>query len=921
MYSDTTRKLFNNKWLFSAPDTDTDVSPERIADKSATVCLPHAWNDEGWSYETVSYDAPAGSGWYFKYLAKHDSTENIFLKFEGVSAECEVFLNGKSIYRNLGAYKAFEVDLNGLRDDEQNLIAVKVTDKSKVAPLPDGTDQIFDKSPRFVHWALPMGSSLKAGGIWRNVWLIRRPKTFIRTPEIRNSPSKIIVIPDIDGNIGDFRIKCELFKDSILVADAEISATESSMTLVLENYKAWLPLQPELYQLETSLIDKNGEVLQTIRQPVAFFDFCVRDSDFYLNGRPYFLRGQNGFPHCNVPHDREYISRYVSKIRAQGVEISRFHTEPPSHEWLDECDRQGIMVIFEMALHGSMGCYAYANASFRKTVIEEMQSLFLEYRRHPSIALWSLGNEMIVACEREIGLGKPLFDILEEWIAELRELDPRPIIANSGSDAAELTAKTVGDVDDVHQYGGWYTENLRDLRNFARFTNKNDMLFQACICTESIAAYTNDSGEFFIKHQDVRQKKIVAMRLGKISDFSKQAQEYQAFMLKEYAEEMWRLRHSGSNFAGYIPFGQYTWFTRPFDKGPDGIKEKIIWDTYRKVMGPVHIQLECWSRNIFKDGNISGKIHLLHENISLAETADFTLEISMYGKILLGKTLKVDYHKRADFDVELGPFTDIGTHTLELKLYCQGKVAAINDLEFKVYSQNAKTSGNKLLAVYDPAKVLYPALKQINYEQTEKIPQIEMLLQKDPKQTILLIGPHALDKNTAFYANALKKWISRGGHVIVLEQTPSQYSEDIFNVGIGFIKTNQPYWSRWATNLVKHADRADILQAEHPVFNDLTENDLRWWNADTFLTHTYLSVKSSDKKDRVLSRIGNGLAADELMPVEYDYVEPGYSIIIMERQIACGSILISSMLVGEKAFIDPVAGKMLINLINNAAKN
>ncbi|MDD5727599.1 MAG: glycoside hydrolase family 2 TIM barrel-domain containing protein [Victivallales bacterium] len=583
---------------------------------------------------------------------------------------------------------------------------------------------------------------------------------------------------------------------------------------------------------------------------------------------------------------------------------------------MDECDRQGIMVIFEMALHGSFGCYAYGCEEFRRTVIAEMRELFLEYRRHPSIALWSLGNEMIVNCERDRNLGASLFNVLDGWITELRRLDSRPIIANSGSDAANLVPKSIGDVDDVHQYGGWYVETLRDLRNFGCFTRKNDMLFQPCISTESIAAYTNDNGEFFIKSTDIRQKKMVLMRLGEITDFSKQAQKYQAFMLKEYAEELWRLRHRDSNFAGYIPFGQYTWFSHPFDKSTDGIQPKLIWDTYRKVMGPVHIQFECWDRNICDGGKLSGDLHLLHEDISLPASVEFRVEISWRGKVTHEQRFAVDYHCRADVPISIGPFCGQGEHTLEIKVYCADNPVAHNDLEFRVYPGVRAVAGEENLVLYDPTGKLNCALQTVNHNGGEILSRIGDVLSRTPETTRLVIGPHALDRDTDFFADSLKAWVGNGGRIIVLEQNPGAYTENIFNLGVGFVKKYQPYWSRWATNLVKHSDRADMLQPEHPVFAGLVEDDLRWWNGDTFLTHSYLNVITADNNDCILSRIGNGLAPDELMPVEYDYVEPGYSIIMMERTYGKGAVLLSSLLIGEKASSDPVAAKLLVNLLD-----
>jgi hypothetical protein len=914
LFFDSAMELFNEDWLFLSPANISGAIPEQISSDAEPVSLPHSWNAEGWSYEPLSYDAPEGIGWYFKRLPPN--TKFTSIKFEGVSAECEVFLNGALLNHNLGAYKVFEVELTGMKSDGSDLLAVKVTDKQNVSQLPENCDPLFAASPRFVRWATPMGSSLHAGGIWRNIMALKRGPVYMRPPEIRIIGKSIAIVPDIEGNCKSCKLKCELSRNGKTLASNEIDANAEKLSLKVEDFCEWLPLNPELYSLETTLLDPEGKELQTIRQPVAFFDFCIRDSEFFVNGKPYFLRGQNGFPHCNVPHDKEYITRYVSKIREQGVEISRFHTEPPSHAWLDECDRQGIMVIFEMALHGSFGCYPYGNEEFKETALDEMRSLFIEYRRHPSIAMWCLGNEMIVSSERDIGLGPQLFDVLDKWITELRELDPRPVIASSGSDAVNLVSKSVGDVYDMHQYGGWYVENLRDLRNFGRITQKNDMVFQPCISTESVAAYTNDDGEFFIKHGDIRQKKMVAMRLGKIKNFSKQAQDYQAFLLKEYAEEMWRLRHAESNFAGYIPFGQYTWFKRPFDKGPDGIKEKMIWETYRKVMGPVHIQFECWDRKITEGGSLSGNIHLFHEDIHLPETAGFSLKILCNGKVFLEKEFQLEYHQRVDCKIETGPFSGIGKHELEIKVFHEEKLAASNSLEFQIYPKLKISSGTGNIAIYDPSRTMVKTLKSLGVEDCRVLNVVDEILELPPENNLLLVGAYALDKNTVFFADEIRQWINNGGKIVVLEQNPNVFSQDIFNIGIGVAKKNQPYWSPWATNLVKHTDRADMLQEEDPVFDGLNEEDLFWWNGDTFLAHAYLDIKTPDENDRILSRIGNGLGDDELMPVEYNYIEPGYSIIMMKRSLGKGTVLLSSMLIGSKAATDPVARRILLNMIN-----
>ena len=129
------------------------------------------------------------------------------------------------------------------------------------------------------------------------------------------------------------------------------------------------------------------------------------------------------------------------------------------------------------------------------------------------------------------------------------------------------------------------------------------------------------------------------------------------------------------------------------------------------------------------------------------------------------------------------------------------------------------------------------------------------------------------------------------------------------------MKACQPQWSRWAMNLVKHADRADLTAAGHPFFDGVTESDLSWWNPETFTAHSYLVRGGDDSRDVVLSRIGNGLEENELMPIEYEFRDSGYSVIALERPFGAGRIIASSLLLGSLWRIEPVAAHLLNNLL------
>ncbi len=890
LFSDSTMEPFDDGWSFTPPG----------ASAARPVTLPHAWNAEGWSYEAPRPAEPAGTGVYRKTLRGVGKGD--VLKFEGVALSCRVLIDGMEVASNLGAHRAFEVPLDSAKEESE--LVVEVTDKPSTPLLPEGCDAVFAASPRYRRWPAAFGSSMKAGGIWRHVHLVHRRTTVMETPAVTPVGTRFEGTLSFRGSPEGHSVRLTL-SDGAETVVKTVPATVGAFAIAPERPVFSWPLRPHLYTLVSELLALDGAVLQTIRQPLWLMTFETRDSEFRMNGRPYFLRGQNGFPHCNVPYDRDYIRQYVSACRAQGVEISRFHTEPPSHEWLDECDRQGIMVILEMPLHGSVGCYSFGSEQFQKTELAEILSVVRECRRHPCVQIWSMGNELIVACERDRGLGKPLFDVLEGWIAEVRKLSAQPVIANSNGDAANLVHKTVGDIDDIHQYGGWYTETLYDLRHFADCTLKNDMLFQPAISTESIAAYTNDDGEPFVRGNDVRQRKVVDMRIGRIADLSAQVQDYQAFMLKEYAEALWRRRRPDSNFAGYIPFGQYTWFRHPFQKGPGGLEPKRIWDAFREVLGPVHVQLECFDRHVYAGASIRGTLRLYHENVHLPETCEFAVRVESAGEVLFSAPVAVRYHESAEMAVELGPFPK-GVRWLELAALAEGRVVARNHLDLRGYAVGEAEPARNV-AVFDPEG----RLRGIGTELGDPAE----IAGFDPVRTTFLVGPHALGRQTQSARDAVRDWIGRGGFAIVLEQNPGPWTGNVFGTGIGFVRACQPQWSRWAMNLVKHTDRADICEPSDPLFAGLAEEDMRWWNGDTFLAHDYLALDTLREGDRILSRIGNGLDAGELMPVQYEYRDSGYSLTAVERRVGRGAILCTSLLVGTKRGLEPVADILLGNLI------
>ena len=245
LFYDSTLQKFNSGWEFLSPS----------GEKSA-VELPHGWNTIGWSYEPDQNLAPSGTGVYTKKAGDELRSGDV-LKFEGVSAQAKVFLDGTLLAENKGAHRAFEVALPALTPESE--LRIEVTDKESMAPLAEGQDPDFAQSPRYALWPVAKGSSLKAGGIWRDVWRVRRPSTWLATPEVRPSGTAFYADFELNGTAENFSIRCTLSDDASSVS-ATVPAARKTLRLEPENPVLSWPLHPHLYQWKTELLDAAGRV-------------------------------------------------------------------------------------------------------------------------------------------------------------------------------------------------------------------------------------------------------------------------------------------------------------------------------------------------------------------------------------------------------------------------------------------------------------------------------------------------------------------------------------------------------------------------------------------------------------------------------------------------------------------------------------
>jgi beta-galactosidase len=448
---------FNADWKFALGDSPENSSVNFDDTNWRKLDLPHDWSIEGKSEKNNPSAGdggfyPMGTAWYRKTFSVpvEWKNEKIAIYFEGVYMNAEVFVNGKSVGMQPYGYTSFEYDLTPyLKFGQQNTIAVKV-------------DNSQQKNCRWY----------SGSGIYRNVWLkVKNPvhiKTCgvaITTPKVTNEKATVQVKTLVKNETETLQtmtvsttISIKKVKDSNTISMSsdngvgiDLKAGEEKeivQNIEIEKPILWSPETPDLYKAEVQII-KVGEIkagdepidVVTKTFGIRTIEFSA-ENGFVLNGKKTLLNG--GCVHHDngalgaAAYDRAEV-RKVELLKKAGFNAVRTSHNPPSEAFLDACDRLGMMVIDE-AFDGwrtQKNTYDYASI-FDKWWKHDVESMVLRDRNHPSIIMWSIGNEIIERKEpaavetakmlanavRDIDTTRPVTSAMTTWDKSWEIFDP-----------------------------------------------------------------------------------------------------------------------------------------------------------------------------------------------------------------------------------------------------------------------------------------------------------------------------------------------------------------------------------------------------------------------------------------------------------------------------------------------------------------
>jgi len=473
-------KIINSEWTFNyfpGESADKGYEGQKYNDsKWSAISLPHTWS----TYETTGELHPfirnasendnpywwIGWGWYRKHFSinKDFSDRKVFIEFEGVQKYCKVWINGKYLGDHKGGYGSFDFDITQyVKPGEDNVLAVAVNneqkDKFKIPPMAAGNFNVYGGIYRDVTIALknklyiPMqGSASHEGG------------TFVTTPRISNKEGTVRVQTWVKNDNPEKKT-CILQTSIIDAAGKTIQVIKTENAInpgqlfkfdqtfkPVKNPHLWSNENPYMYKVFSAIIDAK-QVVDTYTSPLGFrwFHWDYTENFLYVNGKKMVIHGGNR--HQEYPWLGDAIPKWITAMdyldMAENLKYNFMRTvHYPNDKLVYElADKYGIVIDEESP--------SIKNQDFAVEVQEQqMKEMIRRDRNHPSIMLWSMGNETNHAVDSK-------FAVAEDTT---RILTARKVSDGSAGTFVKHTDENLP-IENLLRctIRGWYNKDVKDL--------------------------------------------------------------------------------------------------------------------------------------------------------------------------------------------------------------------------------------------------------------------------------------------------------------------------------------------------------------------------------------------------------------------------------------------------------------------------
>ncbi|KAB8130998.1 DUF4982 domain-containing protein [Gracilibacillus oryzae] len=392
--------LFNDQWEFAKSPLDIEDSTSL---NFSPVDIPHDWliYDSQNLYEN-------SIGWYRKNFTYDIEEKQVLLYFDGVYMDSTLYVNKQFVGEWKYGYSSFEHDITDYLAAGDNEIVLKVVHQS------------------------PNSRWYSGAGIYRNVWLKTRDKnhilsdgTYITT--YRKGEDWLV---EVDTELSLYETATLthtiFYKDELVVTTSQdINRGQlNTQQLKVNSPALWSMDEPNLYQIETTLL-LGEEKIEVVTQNLGFRDIKLDPNEgFILNGEKMKLNGvceHHDLGALGAAFNVNALKRRLYILKEMGVNAIRTAHNMPAKELMELADEMGFVIITEAfdMWERSKTPYDYARF-FKEWAYEDVKSWVKRDRNHPSLLLWSIGNEIYDTHADERGQ-----EITRKLVDYVREFDPK----------------------------------------------------------------------------------------------------------------------------------------------------------------------------------------------------------------------------------------------------------------------------------------------------------------------------------------------------------------------------------------------------------------------------------------------------------------------------------------------------------------
>ncbi len=489
------RHVIDGPWLLRLDPTDVGLA-QRFYAQTATdgwspATVPSAWN----AGDDSDASFTGSVAWYRKDFRLPSSAAALawIVRFESVNFRATVWLNGRKLGDHVGGYTAFELDLPNVARRGVNRLVVRVDNRRPSADLSGAAGEL----------PIPPGGWWNYGGLLREVYL--RPVDRVDIANVQVTPtlpcptcSATVTVRASVRNVthslqhvtlsGRFGTLPLAFGTIAIAPGATATFTRA---LLVPKPKLWSPAHPSLYDVRlaaTATREAHGKPTPAAgyRLRTGIRSLTVtRSGQLVLNGSVVHFRGvalHEDTATQGAAMDNATRARLMGLVKDVGATLVRSHY-PLHPEFQELADREGVLIWSEIPATYQLPEADLGRAPFRSLALQELREDILANRNHPSVAIWSVGNEMASV----VGANQAAY--LRTSAALVHQLDPtRPVgLAFAGHPETPCqTAYAPIQVLGMNDYFGWYTGfggNIADRDELAPFLDA----LRKCYPTKAIA--------------------------------------------------------------------------------------------------------------------------------------------------------------------------------------------------------------------------------------------------------------------------------------------------------------------------------------------------------------------------------------------------------------------------------------------------